>query len=241
MAGFFNRFKYKRDIVIATLVFAISALVSAWAYAAMIAMEGTGQVFMSSIEEGTTQFHIVNKGACIGNLSTILLLGDNSGLRSVGKVRGVYGQKTHEASAELTAQFNPLGQLTESSSRISAPDIEIVVRSKSIAPIRLIVQATIRGQTYSYDFEVPGPVLLKKIRGDRFQVQYFGLRQHQGGILQTISDNLFGDLDLHVVEASTSTVSCAPDAMSAFDIAGLLLKSRAIELFIQRFAPHTIP
>ena len=233
--------KRSLDLVLALILAVVSAVIAQRAYVAMIAMEGPSHVLLSSVDLGISYFHLMSGERCIGEFSTNLSEDQGWIFRAEGSIRSVYGKESSTAAIMVLASFNTLGQLTDSGSDVSGVNTRLNLRTKGINPIKLTLDARVRDRAVVQELSAPGPVVIKKIAPQKYRVQYSGLRSTHGGILQVLGDSLKGEVGAGITQVPEAQRACPPESRSAFDVASLMLKSRGLEQFVQRFVPDAIP
>ncbi len=233
--------KRSLDLVLALIVTIVSAVIAERSYIAMLEMEGPSHVLFSAVDLGPSFFHVMSAERCIGELSTNLSEDQGLVFRANGNLRSVYGKTSSEAAITIIASFNPLGQLTDSGSDVLAPNVHINLRTTNINPMRLIFDARVGERAVSQEFSAPGPVLIKKVQMRTYRIEYSGLRSSHGGILQILGDNVRNEIGAKLIRVPESEQHCPAERRSAFDVASLMLKSRGLEKFIQRFLPDALP
>lgn len=230
--------KYRSlDTLLSGALFAIFAGLSAYAYANILKAEAPSHVFMRAIVEGEKKFRIMHGASCIGEISTNLTRGENTFLHSVAEANASYGRMHTTARINALLQFNPLGQLLESSSEITAQDTHIVVKTKDINPIRFQISATLGARHFDFTLTAPGPALLKKAGADSYQVEYSQFRAGDGSLLKGVGSNLLSQADLTIAETGELETSCPPAQRTYLDVAALLLRANINADALQNFVP----
>ena len=228
------------DTILSGALFLIFAGLSAYAYAAILKVEAPSHVFMRAIGEGERKFKVMHDSSCVGEISTNLERGENTFVRSRAEVNAAYGRMKTTAKVSALLQFNPLGQLLESSSEITARDTHIIIKTKDINPIRFQISATLATRNYEFNLNAPGPVLLKKSGANSYQIEYSQFRAGDGSLLKGVGSNLLTHAKLGIVDTVDAAPECAPAQRAYLDLASLMLSANIKADMIGRILPGMI-
>lgn len=228
------------DTAASAILFLVFGGLSAYAYAAILKTEAPSHVFMHSIAEGAKHFHVQHGTSCVGKISTTLSKGENTFVHSVAEVNAEYGRTKTTATINALYQFNPLGQLSESSSDIVARDTRINIKTKDINPMRIQISADLNNKHYDFTLSAPGPVILKKSGAGLYQIEYSQFRAGDGSLLKGFGTNLLSQTALSIVDAEPADTSCEQERRGYLDVAALILRANVKADAIRAILPSMI-
>lgn len=162
-----------RGILLAAIIFLVSASATVFAYARIIEIEQPVFVFLSDyLSVGKREFIFKAEGACIGSVTVDIWREKATTIKTSGILRANLNSKEIDVKIESQSYFNPLGQMTDSSAQLSGPNFKASAITKEIHPIKVTLALNAAGKDLSFSKELPGPVQVGEFSPGKLHLEY---------------------------------------------------------------------
>ncbi|RIL05759.1 MAG: hypothetical protein DCC75_11430 [Proteobacteria bacterium] len=159
------------DIIFALVILALSSSLSFFAYERVLNIERPESILSSQLKAGSRQFSVIQNNKCVGSIESKLLHENTFYLNLTGELRFSHGQERFQANFQSEAYFNPLGQLTESLTKLTNKESRVFVQTHQVNPIKATLSANLGGKRFSHAMELPGPLILSQTNPGWYELQ----------------------------------------------------------------------
>lgn len=150
------------DVYIAIALIALGSFVSVLSYASILEIDNQETIKLGNIQEGNHNFVIRDKERCVGRIATSLTSQEIPIVSVQGVIQTVFSEQEANLNFELKAEFNSLGQLVKSESKIEASGLELALSTSNANPITGVLKITFNDKLASHELELPGPLKILK-------------------------------------------------------------------------------
>ncbi|MDC0358508.1 hypothetical protein OAO01_06800 [Oligoflexia bacterium] len=141
-------------------------------YSRIVKQERKRAAVLQSIPVGKIDRIILSAGKCVGSTSTSLSSAGDYELLSTGLLRASLTSKPYTATISFKASFNALGQLGGSVIKVQVGDVNILVGTTEINPIKLIFKGNFGKRKIEFKRAFPGPIELLENSDGTYRIYY---------------------------------------------------------------------
>ena len=220
------------DLSTALVLLAASCVLTLYSYKEAVRSEQPRTLIGAVLRAGTSLDYVVARQQCVGSFSTTVETRAATTVRSKGSLDLRRGGKVFPATVSFEAVFNPLGQLTESSTRLAFEDSVVQLKSVKVNPMTLTLTAALAGANFAKVVKAAGPVSLRKTGNGAFTVDYAPLAPYAGESLRGYIESALARTRFSVV--SDPQYHCVRGN-------GALEAGALLDALGRYFSPHTLP
>ncbi len=162
-----------RGIILAAIIFLASVSATVFAYARILEIERPAFVFLDDyLSVGRREFLFKSEGSCIGSISVDIWREKATTIKTTGVLRATLNSKNIDIKIESQSYFNPLGQMTDSTTRLTGPNFMASAITKEIHPIKVTLALNAAGKDLSLNKELPGPIQVAESTPGKLHLEY---------------------------------------------------------------------
>lgn len=161
-----SRFLKKNlDIALAVFIACGAVFVGVQAYAA-IQSANKNAAIIHGLPKGRAEYLITQEGRCVGSIAISTTIARRSEISLSGSIHAATTGGSARIAASGTFDFNPLGQLVYGTGSLVSDSGKIEFDLRDAAPIEAALKAQSDKFSFSKNFSLPGPVIIKEDGGE---------------------------------------------------------------------------
>lgn len=220
------------DLACGVIIALIAGSTGLFSFSQLRQIERGSTVVAASLPKAPTIYLVYQGDNCVGRVSTGLLHDEAFFFEGFAEVYVSAHQSQQIFRLESRAYFNPLGQLTEASAKISAASPMLTVQARGVHTITIDFTLFDNDRELPFRFSVDGPVLVASGSSDTWVFRY-PPREQRSATLPLALSQLGGLPALRLELPTEGNSSCPTTERGTLDLTPLLSWAKQITSLTQ--------
>jgi hypothetical protein len=217
------------DVIIAALIVMLGSGGAVICYQKINEQQAPAQMLFTDIlHPGEGHYDLVSQNKCVGSFNLTMVHDDITVLNGTMLLRTAGLPDLQEITLSLAANFNPLGQLVDSTTRMIASRIEFIAETKGTNPLQVTVKSKGLGKELNFASKIPGPLNLRENADGQFRLEYYGSKLNAAFMHAPLH---FVNHDLRFEIRPHGVVDCG-EGKDRFDLRRLIHLAEKIQNFL---------
>ncbi len=164
----------KKSSFLFTIFILVTSLISSvLAYARIVEIERPRFTFLENfLAIGDHKFLITSHDQCVGEFVVQVKKEQAAAIKSTGVVRTKINNKPIDTKLDGEFYFNPLGQMTDALIKLNSLNLDLVITTKEINPIKTKVILNAFGKKHEIETQISGPILANEYTPGHLRIEY---------------------------------------------------------------------